>query len=360
MRYILTIILFFSVKTFVAQEFIQLIGIESDHSEFSEGSYTVMYDSESKKKAHKKYTPYQTIGIYRNKDSVSIQSISYLLIPTKRGFLYGTTEVIEVKEDDESEEMSEMITDEYKLFSSVSKPKFFRSKKSIQSFIENHNPTFEQAIQVDFEKISFVNSKFYITRGFESIVHGGATWFNATEKVNIYALDWKGSLSNKLTDYVSNEVKNKVVIETVSNLEGYGFGDEVSAETGLPWAGTINNHNKVFYDINFGTNGIQIIPLTFLWGNSSRSFLAEGNPIKNQKMYQDLQLSKSEENIHSKEIIVFNSPDNLTRIELKNKTLIVIDSKRNKVLKKVKLNYNKIIMSEFALGKYARKWKNEF
>ena len=75
-------------------------------------------------------------------------------------------------------------------------------------------------------------------------------------------------------------------------------------------------------------------------------------------MYNDLNLEKYKLNAHP--LISFISPDKTTKIEVVNNQLTITDIKSNSLLKKVTLNYSKIIMSEFALGSYAQKWKTEF
>ncbi len=339
------------------QNFIQLIGVESDDSEFSKGSYAVMYNSENEKRENKEYTPFQTIGIYRDGDIIELMTLDYLLTPTNKGFIYGTLEVNETKYNP-SENDFDIPDSLYNLFSSITRPKFFKMKESIIEFMQQQKPTFEDAIEIDFQKISFISPNFYLTTGFESMVHGGASWFIARERMNIIPLDLKENLSIKLTNYIDNSTKNKIIINTINGLEGYGFEDNINSNSMLPWAGTIDNHDKIYYDIFFDNNGVKIIPLTLLQGNSSRSFLAKGKPLEGKKMYTDLKLDKYKPNTSPK--ISFTSPDKTTRIEIVNKQLIITDIKSNIILKEITLNYNKIIMSEFALGSYAQKWKTEF
>ena len=235
------------------QNFIQLIGVESDDSEFSKGSYAVMYDSEFEKRENKEYNPFQTIGIYRNGDNVEIMSLDYLLTPTRKGFIYGTLEVIEIKYDSIENEL-DIPENTYNLSSSITRPKFFKTKESIVEFMQQQKPTFEDAIEIDFEKISFINPNFYLTAGFESIVHGGASWFNASEKINIYPLDLKENLSNKITNYIDNHTKNKIIINTINDMKDYKdyVSDEnIDSNSILPWAGSVDSHDNVYYDIAF-------------------------------------------------------------------------------------------------------------
>jgi len=284
----------------LGQNFIHLIGIESDDSEFSKGSYGAMYDSDSEKRKSKEYAPFKTIGICRNGDRIEIMSLNYLLTPTKKGFIYCTLEVIETQ------------------------------YKSTENELQQQKPTFEDAIEIDFEKISFINSNFYLTKGFESIVHGGASWFNAIEKINIYPLDLKEKLFNKITNYIDNSTKNKIIINTINDMKNYGFDKNINSNSILPWAGKINNHDKIYYDIDFDNNGVKIIPLTLLQGNSSRSFLAKGKAVEGQKIYHDLKLKKYKRT--SNPLISFTSPDKTTKIEIVNNQITITDIKSSTVL----------------------------
>ena len=347
------------------QNFIQLIGLETDNSEFSKGSYAVMYDSKSEKREHKVYCPIQTIGVYRNGDVLEIMSLNFLLVPTKQGFLYGTLEVKETPFDSSTDYSFDVPKGMYTLSRSITKPKFFRSKESVLELIQHQKPTFKDAIDIDFEKISFINSKFYLAKGFESRVNGSASWFNAHEKIGIHPLDFQENLSNKITHYLDNTTKNEIVLHTVSTSEVCVTDEEnIDSTYVLPWSNSINKHDEVYFDIDFNINGVQIIPLTALQGNSSRSFLARGKAIEEQKMYSDLKLKKYKKERKSPAVTdalsTFTSPDKSTKIELFKNQLTVTDLKSNRILKRVSLNYTKIIMSEFATGSYSKKWKTQF
>jgi len=347
------------------QNNIQLIGLEMDNTEFNTGSYTVMYDSKSEKKEYDAYCPIQTIGVYRNGDSVEIMSLSYLLTPTKQGFLYGTLEVKETPFDSLADYGFDVPKNMYKISRSITKPKFFRSKDSVLELMQKQKPTFQDAIDIDFEKISFINSKFYLTKGFESRVNGSASWFNAHEKISIHPLDFQENLSNKITHYLDNTIKNEIIIYTLNTSEDFMIDEEnIDSTYVLPWSNSINKHDEVYFNVYFNKNGVQIIPLTSLQGNSSRSFLVEGEVLEKQKIYDDLQLKrykKEGESYASREdLMVFISPDQSTITEISDKQLTVTDLKSERILKKVKLNYTKIIMSEFASGSHAKRWKTQF
>jgi len=358
---ILIFLFLFSIQNSLSQEFFQILGLDCDNSELAKNSYAVMYDSESNSNGKiQNYFPLQSIGIYRKGDVVEIFSAKYLIIPTKKGFIYGTLSVEESKFD-ASDIDFDIPEGTYKLSSSITKPIFFKSKSEIQEFMNRQHPTFEDALRIDYEKISFINPNFYQTMGFESEVHGGATWFNATEKTNIYPIDWQGKISNKLTGYLDHKTKNDIVIQTLKKMKDYGFFEEkITPNTLLPWSNSINEHDEVFFEIDFSHEGVKVFPLTLLAGNSARSFLAKGNCIENPKIYNDLHLKKYKKGPYSEDTVSFLSPDKSTKVEIFKDKLIITDTKTGKILTQQKIKYNRIISSEFAGKKNAKKWKEQF
>ncbi|MDP8033859.1 hypothetical protein QJU43_07060 [Pasteurella atlantica] len=371
MKKIAILLLSVLIQTAYAQEFIQLIGLETDNSGFSEGSYSVMYDNTNDDKQKvKSYVPLKTLGIYRKDNKVQIFSLDYLLVPTKKGFLYATMGVEETKINpaDYEEYLSEDALKEYQLGSSITKPKFFKNKKQLLTFMQKQMPTFQDAISIDFEKISYLNANFYLTTGFESEVNGSASWFNAMEKTAIYPLDWQGKLSNELLDYVDNNTKNNVVIRAISQGAYESIETDITKDYVLPWAGSIDNHKEVYFDLQIGNNGVYVVPMVLLNGNSSRRFLAPTQPLSlyskkdfyKTKIHKALKLTPPQWN-QTDDLWLFNSPDQSTYIIIdKNKRLVVKDIKSNQILASQKINFNNIIMSEFAVGNYAQKWKEQF
>ena len=64
------------------------------------------------------------------------------IIPTKKGFIYGTLEVIETKYDSLNNDY-DLPNDAYELSSSVTKPIFFKNKENINKFVSLQKPTFK-------------------------------------------------------------------------------------------------------------------------------------------------------------------------------------------------------------------------
>ena len=345
---------------------IHIIGLDIDRSEYAKGSYTVMYDSKGGKKTSKKYVSYRTIGVYRKGEKVKVFSLDFLLVPTVKGFKYVTQSTIEekmksyvraTKEDDYDRSFEK----EYSLETSLSEPKFFNSKKAIEKFMKAHHPSFEDAISIKYEKISFIRPNFYITKGFESEVHGGATWFNATEISRLYPLSKKMKpFSNNLTKYLPRKQVNDIIKKIASDKKY--IDEKCSDKTVLPWGSSIEEHKEVYFTFSYLFNQIYLQPLVLLNGNSARSFLAKGEP----KLYKDVNKKLDIKWTPLEARLLLNrygfiSPDNHTQVTIDNGKIEVVDMNSNKILYQGKFpKFRKIIMSEWALGSYAQDWRDRF
>ena len=341
---------------------IQLIGLDVDKSEYAKGSYGVMYDSEDGGESSKNYVSYRTIGVYRKGDQVKLLSLDFLLVPTAKGFKYVTQSTVEekmkpyVKSDDE-DDYDRSFEKEYTLESSFSQPKFFDSKKEIEKFMRSLDPSFDDAISIEYEKISFIRPDFYITRGFESEVHGGASWFNATEITNFYPLNKKmNPFSNNLTHYLPRKKVNKIIIDVACSKDY--LDAKCSEKTVLPWGSTIEEHQDVYFSLSYLHNQIYLQPLVLLNGNSSRSFLAYGE----EKLYPSVnQKFGIKPTPKEKKPYTFVSPHKHTGVTIENNKIEVIDLDSHKTLYSGKFpKFNKIVMSEWALGRYAKGWSDRF
>lgn len=365
MRYTKNIILFITLlftalNNSEAQNLIHLIGFEADNSSFSKQSYSVMYDNQNDLEFEGAYTPYFTLGIVRNDDKVSIIKQHYLIVPTSEGFKYITQEVVEEK-NDTTQDIEEGLEfeSEYKYRSSTAAPRLFSKRDEITSFINSQKPSFEDAISIDYQKISFITPNFYITEGFESEVHGGATWFNANEVSNFYSINPKfKSLSNQLTKYLNRKRLNPIVINAAKDV--YGNEDEIiDDEYLLPWGSPINQLEDIYFTFLYANNQVDIVPLILLHGNSARSFLSAGELFNDPAILEKFSIKQSPLKIEN--VLEFISPDNSTRVLIDNDKISVYDNVSSKLLLEKPIEpFNKIIMSEWAMNKFVDKWVNEF
>ncbi|MDU1906290.1 MAG: hypothetical protein E6772_16090 [Dysgonomonas sp.] len=342
------------------QQVLQLIGIEGDDSSFSQGSYSVMYDDTDDRAYNGKYTPYNTLAVSRNGDEVKFFRQVYLIVPTALGFRYVANEVIEIPNDTTQAEMD--FERFYTLRSSKTKPKFLTSKKEVENYIRSLDVSFVDAISVDYEKITFITPNFYITEGFESEVHGGAAWFDAREKCNFYKLNPKfGQSSNYLVDYLDRDKLNEIIIDAVKDV----YSEEESPEEpidenfSMPWAGTLGNYEEVYFSFIHLNNRVRALPFVLLNGNAHRSFLAEGILFEDEALIKKFGIKQY--GAETTALRDFVSPDGSTRTSIDDKKIKVYDNVTNKLLAETDIPFfRRIVMSEWALGKYVEAWEKEF
>lgn len=360
-RLIILSLLLLPALTSYSQQVLQLIGIEADQSDYSKDSYAVMYDNTDDEVYEGKYNPYHTIAVSRNGDEVKLLMQNYLIVPTAKGFRYITNSVKETPNDTTQAEFD--FEKEYKIRESYTAPRVFKNKSEIKNYILSLDATFEDAILINYEKISFVSPDFYITEGFESEVHGGASWFNATEVSHLYKLnpDFAQS-SNRLGDYISRKDLNNVIIDVVN--KDYSEEDErpeepVDENFLLGWSGTIGTHDEVYFSFLHINNRIKIIPYVLLNGNSHRSFLAAGTIFEDENILYKFGLKQYGEETAA--LLDFVSPDGTTRIHIDEGKIKVYDTSSGKVLEEKDFpKTGRIVMSEWALGKYTERWEKEF
>jgi hypothetical protein len=342
------------------QQVFQLIGMEGDDSSFSQGSYRVMYDDTDDKAYKGKYTPYNTFAVSRKGNEVKFFRQSYLIVPTAQGFRYVTNEVNEVPNDTTLAEMD--FEKYYTLRNSVTKPKLFTSKKEIENYIHSLDVSFVDAISVDYERITFITPNFYITEGFESEVHGGAAWFDAREKCNFYKLNpGFGQSSNYLADYLERDRLNKIIIDAVK--EGYSDelspGEPIDENFVMPWAGSLENYGEVYFSFIYFNNRVRVLPFVLLNGNAHRSFLAEGTLFEDEDLIKKFGIKQY--GMETKALRDFISPDESTRTSIDEGKIKVYDNNTNRLLAEADFPiYRRLVMSEWALGKYVETWEKEF
>lgn len=357
-KYLFVYLIFLLSMQTRSQDVIQLIGVECDNSSLSEGSYSVMYDNSNDVAFKGKYIPYQTIGVVRKGDDVKLLLQNYLIVPTAQGFKYATQSVGEEPNDTTSVDLEMEFEKHYLYRSSYTVPRFFTNKKKIQDFISSQKPSFEDAIQIHYEKISFITPNFYITEGFESEVHGGATWFNATEISKFYKLNPKLEVSsNRLPDYLDRSAVNRIIKEALKDV--YGENESVNDDDLLPWAGPLGEHDEVYFTLVYLNNRVKVIPLTLLHGNSARAFLAMGEPFSDKSLLDKLKVKEYGD--ETKGVLEFVSPDLSTRTQIEDQKIEVYDNKDNRLLlEKTFPPFNRIVMSEWALGRFVDSWTSEF
>lgn len=342
------------------QKVIQLIGIDVDDSSYANGSYSTMYDNTDDKAYEGRYTPYHTIAVSRDGDNVKFLRQNYLVVPTAKGFRYLTNEVTEIPNDTTENEFD--FEKEYTLQSSVTKPVFFTQRKKVQDYILSLEASFVDAIHIDYEKISFITPDFYITEGFESEVHGGASWFDATEKLNFYKLNPAFSpSSNYMSDYADRKLLNQIIKDAVLSAyyDGEAPEENIDEDYGMPWAGRLGDYQDVYFSFVYVNNRIKLVPYVLLNGNAHRSFIAQGDIFEDENINHKFGLKQYGEETDG--LCDFVSPDESTRISIGDEKIKVYDHKSGRLLAENNFpRFHKIVMSEWALGKHVISWEKEF
>lgn len=383
------LLLFFSLDIYGEKaNSVLLLGLECDDSYSGTLSYATHYEQREEKENNEAKTgPLKTWGIFRYGDSVYIKNLDHLLLPTPKGFSYGTLTIDEVVNNDTAEmilsdslretmtldeqfefdfdaEFHNSVTRNYSLVSAKTAVLFTNDQKKLPSSYQSGS--FKNAIGTEYKRISFATPHFYTIRGYNAEVHGGATWFNASEHSSIYAHNTLRPLNNHLHSYLSRKDLNRIIIRAAN--KAYGNEEPFDDITkGLPWSETpINERKDCIFDFAYIKGKLTVIALVPLNGNSARSFL---QPIPIDTIPQKLQKSFSLKKATPLPSVIkgsyenyFSSPNGKTTVLLQQDGIVVYDSKTGKELKREKYpnRFNKVIMAQWALGKYVSLWEKEF
>lgn len=204
----------------------------------------------------------------------------------------------------------------------------------------------------DYEKPSYIVPGLLVTEGYYTLIHGGASWFNAFEYNKHYVLGQK-SFSPKLEKWASRERIRSATAELKAE-----YGER------RPWSGTPIDY---IYDPTFTLsriNGrVHLIGLLNMDANSSRTYLApfDAGPAPTELVGRNSFPLKFNDfkRIDPELVDVFISPNFSTIFVLTQTWIFGIDvaSKRELFRKKHELVFNKVVLVEWATGDYVNKWE---
>lgn len=204
----------------------------------------------------------------------------------------------------------------------------------------------------DYEKPSYVLPGLMISEGYYTLIHGGASWFNAYEYNKHYLLG-KKRFHPKLEKWATPE---RIRSASVKLKEEYGEQRQ--------WSGTPIDY---IYDPTFTLariNGrVHLIGLLNMDANSSRTFLASfdvGPAPSTLVSRNSFPLKFSEfKRIDPDLIDVFIAPNYSTIFVLTKAWIYAIDvaTKRELYRERHDLSFNKVVMVEWATGDYVNKWE---
>ena len=310
---------------------------------------------------------YQTVMWTRSGDSVRLAvSLPIVACPTKRGFLYAG-------------------------FAGFSKPPDAATVKNphypdfVPEFVDcgdvwqTHDPTqIKQSIadlkrklaagrcgeaakgnsnRTEDWRISFITPKALALEGFEAEITGDAAYFNATEYDREYSLDTESDMG--LADVLPQTTINRAFWREFRQRElkpSWGGDGPLNEYDFAEYAG--------FTFIDAGS-AIRLIGLHFAAGNAERTFLATvdlGVAPASLVNYADFGLDFAQfKKIDPKTLVVFSSPDKATIFVLTMDRMIAIDTKSRRELFNAEhgLEFNKIIMAEWAEGANTTRWETQ-
>lgn len=348
------IILFMFILIFsniFADKSILLVGLDTHLSEFLKPNY-INSDKEVKDRSM------ETLAIIRNGDKITIKKKPYLIIPTNNGFKYATLEITEKKNIINSETME--YEKQFKLESSDTKVLISKNLNNIKKILKKENIN-KKAISTHYEKISFITPNFYITSGFNSYVHGGASWINIDSFIKLNKINkYFKTNSLKAKNYLSEDLYLKYLLQIVNRFYGKSF----KIDEALPWSTSINELKDVYVDFTYGKKGIEARVNAKLQSNSSRNTINSTVIKENKSLFNRFKIYnnfKKYEYIQEDYLNLFISHDNISVVALYEDKIKVYDLKTEKLLFENDhgLTFNKVIMAEWAYGKYVKNWEKE-
>ncbi|MGI8543113.1 MAG: hypothetical protein ACR2MD_06485 [Aridibacter sp.] len=353
-------------------------------------SYTQFYDSN--KEFTEKNATNKTIYLTRKDDEIKLAAkLNFVASPQNDGFLYlGLARYFEVKPRDKNEHLDNLENNEsyegFKNFgfdytriwktndntqiSQAKKAIIKKTKRKIDSEYKKLNSEDREYHRniTDYEKISFISDGFYITDGFWSQIRGGASWFDAHTKFEVVSL-CKRNISNRLKDYYSEKdiVKSfqKTFGKTRSGSDDAKYNDMDSFWQS--WKDRLEGKYDIIptFTLERHLAETHLTGLVLIDGNNYRSFHAESDFGKAPKALISYDNPKIDfdkfKQIYPKLLDVFVSPNQNTVFVLTDKKIIGIDVETKKEIysQDHNLEFNKVIMVEWAVNDYVEEWESE-
>lgn len=347
-----------------------LLGFDTDVSNNASG-YEQFYDYHGPDL--KKTIPNKTLFITRKGNKVKVAAkLDYIASPQKDGFVYlGQVRYFEPKPRVKNPDFESLEKDfRVKLFGfNYTRIWQTRAKNQIaaatartleatkaeidEEFRKSKEKEWLQNI-TDYEKLSFVGDGFYIKEGFWSQVTGGPAFFQAHTKNKVVPLR---------NDRVSGKLKSLYAaqrIEEAFNKVKEQFGeDRWGSDEKIGYV-----ENSTYTLARFKAN-THLVGLILVDGNAHRSFHADadfGITPKSLVRYNNPKIDfaafkQADENV----IDVFVSPNQNTVFVLTKTEIIGLDVKtKNEIFRqKHDLQFNKIVMVEWATSDFVSKWEKE-
>lgn len=272
------------------------LGVTTNETQSYNDSYGWLYNHADSamlaKLSHKPYKPLQTIGIVRQGNEVKIYTLPYLFY----NYMCYTLSVRE-RENDTSyaDEDAYYYASLYSLSESVTKV-LIAHEEVIKQVISDTTITFNEALHMEYENISFITPDFYITEGYESDVFGGAAWFTAQEFSRFQSNDtYLKATGNYLINYLSEREYIDIIKKACLEVYDEDFKENpISDSSWVPWT-DLSKRLRDIRDVKFSYEYVKgkftayaLVPLN---GNWYRHFLYKVPlEIIPQKMIDDFRL----------------------------------------------------------------------
>ncbi|MEM9005403.1 MAG: hypothetical protein AAGE59_18000 [Cyanobacteria bacterium P01_F01_bin.86] len=205
----------------------------------------------------------------------------------------------------------------------------------------------------DYEKVSFITDGFYVTEGFWSQTTGGAAWFQAYEKSSVVALSNREIPTHLRELYSPEQIASG--FQPVRDM----FGDR-------RWLGEVIDYvNNSLYTLARVRGNTHVLGLIEVDGNAHRRFHASANMgIAPESIiaYDNPPLDFDQfQNLYPAMIDLFVSPNENTVFVLTDEAIVGIDvfSKQEIFRENHNLSFNKVVMVEWATGRFVTRWQQE-
>jgi len=221
----------------------------------------------------------------------------------------------------------------------------------------------------DYEKLGWIGDGYYVADGYWSLVHGGAAWFEAWEHSQI--VNFGGA---RISEDLNKWFSKKVIIDRFSEVFDRTHRSGPDAKTNdmdhwwNQWKKSLSGEygDRVpTFTLERHAARTKLVGRVLVDGNTHRSFLtsADFGPAPASLVRYDNPVVDfaSASALFPDLIDLFVSPNQDTVYFLTNNEVVALDVAHGRELYRQKhhLLFNKVVMVEWAVGRYVDQWQNK-